>query len=100
MKQLVMTSLLAVASTPALAHPGEHDHLTGLESAGEHLLGSPFHQLMFVAAIGGLVLIFSLVRQARKQRNSKPPIARLENRIASGGTSPWRHHSPARVLLE
>ncbi|MGX1496970.1 hypothetical protein ACSSV1_002006 [Labrenzia sp. MBR-25] len=71
MKQLVMTSLLAVATTPALAHPGEHDHLTGLESAGEHLLGSPFHQLMFVAAIGGLVLIFSLVRQARKAKKQQ-----------------------------
>jgi hypothetical protein len=71
MKQLVMTSLLAVASTPALAHTGEHDHLTGLESAGEHLLGSPFHQLMFVAAIGALVLIFTLVRQSRKARKQQ-----------------------------
>ncbi|MEE4013696.1 hypothetical protein V1T76_16630 [Roseibium sp. FZY0029] len=71
MKQLVMTSLLAVASAPALAHPGEHDHLTGLQSAGEHLAGSPFHQLMLVAAIGGLVLIFSLFRQSRKAKKQQ-----------------------------
>jgi hypothetical protein len=68
MKQLVTTSLLAVASTPALAHPGAHDHLTGLENAGAHLLGSPFHQLMVVAAIGGLVLLVSLVRQSSQTK--------------------------------
>lgn len=76
MKQFVTTTVFALATTPAVAHPGAHDHLTGWDSAGNHLLSSPFHQVLVAAAIGGLVLAVSLVRQARKNRKqlaAKPP---------------------------
>ncbi|QFS99855.1 hypothetical protein FIV06_20675 [Labrenzia sp. THAF191b] len=72
MKQLLTTSILALASTPALAHPGAHDHLAGWEGAGEHLLGSPFHQLLLVVAVSGLVLAVSLVRKSKKTTRKQP----------------------------
>ena len=72
MKQLLMTSILVLASTPAFAHPGAHDHLTGWQSAGEHLLGSPFHQLLLVVAVSGVVLAVSLVRKSKKTTRKQP----------------------------
>ncbi|MBN8184955.1 hypothetical protein [Roseibium aggregatum] len=72
MKQLLMTSILALASTPAFAHPGAHDHLAGWQGAGEHLLGSPFHQLLLVVAVSGLVLAVSLVRKSKKTTRKQP----------------------------
>lgn len=62
-RNMRVTAALLAASSPALAHPGDH-HAESILSAVAHWLTSPFH-----LAIGtGVLALFAIARVVRRQR--------------------------------
>ncbi|MCK7611423.1 hypothetical protein [Roseibium sediminicola] len=73
MKPFLTICSLALMSVQAFAHPGVHDEITGWTSASEHFLGSPFHVVVIVAALGAgfaaLAVRRSFAAKAKQTKN-------------------------------
>lgn len=68
--RIIASALLTGAATPALAHPGSHAEIPPFELVA-HLLSSPFHVLMMVAAVAACGLVLIRRRTARRNRTRR-----------------------------
>ncbi len=72
LKLTLLTLGGALATTPALAHPGRHD-MVAPQNIVEHLLSSPFHlALIALALIGGVALVASCMPRRQKRLRVRP----------------------------
>lgn len=71
MKKIAYMLPIAAAPGTALAHPGNHNHMTSFTQAVDHLMRSPFHAGLSVLALGATVYGIQALRKRQKARLSQ-----------------------------
>lgn len=62
---------LTAVSTPAFAHAGSHEHLTGWAAAVQHLVSSPFHGAMLLAGAACAAFVLSKLQKGVRKASRR-----------------------------